>query len=427
MSNIYEDKPENKKYSGSGVFVETADDGTGVTSINGKDGSVIVTINNVNPQANLSLGISGSSIPVTSPSSQDDPVETIESAITNLKTDATNLFSNVNILAQADAALISEDIAINNKLNLKKSFDRLVVGQATTVFPNNNNSIGIDVGMESTTGLTADYDGGTAEFGNVELTTADCVPKKFIVQDKYQSGQTSEVIATADNPYKFISSDETISITVGDNAGEIDLKALDNPLDKNFTFSEPLTTLVSKMMIGWDASYAYFNNPFKTFDFTVKSTTDVSPETSDLYMIVYYSDYMERVPDGFPNGQGIFYIEGVPTASPESNPEEMIRIYVTTENRNGILKHDLNVVVKGSNQSGGMQMYNYRLNTDLDKTEYTGTKVKINLSEKWKNLGLSMKQASFNPYLSPKQPAAINPFDYSVVCGHIFFTFQYKE
>jgi hypothetical protein len=257
--------------------------------------------------------------------------------------------------------------------------------------------------------------------------TAPCVPKKFIVQDKYQAGAIATVTADATHPYKFISSDDTIAITVGDNAGEIDIKALDNPLDKNFTFAEPMTTVVMKMMNGYFDPVDYFDNPYMTFDFTLKSTPDLVPKTSDMYMIAYYSDYMNRTPLSFKDGQGIFFIEGVRTSGELPDEYfEMCRIYATQETRNNKLMVDLNITVRGGTIENP-HMYNYALNTDKPKTTYTGTKIKINLSEKWATTGLSLKRASFNPYQIYEGKRNIDPFAYNLVCGHIFFTYQYKE
>jgi hypothetical protein len=173
------------------------------------------------------------------------------------------------------------------------------------------------------------------------------------------------------------------------------------------------------MIIGFEPTQNYFQDPQKRFDFTLKSLIDAEPLTSDLYMIVYYSDYMNRFPSKFPSWQGIFYLEGVPTENPSGDLSEMMRIYTTQEERNGKTMVDLKIAVLGQNG----HTYGYQLNVDQTETEYTGKKIKINLSDKWRNTGLSLAKGSFNAYT---KQTAINPFDYSVICGHIYFTFQYR-
>jgi hypothetical protein len=129
---------------------------------------------------------------------------------------------------------------------------------------------------------------------------------------------------------------------------------------------------------------------------------------------------MNRFPDKFKDYQGIFLLEGVPTDDPDGDLQEMLRIYSVGRITEEGTKKDLTIAVLGQNG----HTFSYSLNDDLTPSQYTGSKIKINLSDHWRNTGYSLTKGSFHGYT---QPTAIAPFDYSVVCGHMYFTFQYKE
>jgi hypothetical protein len=382
-NNIYKDKLEDKGYSGSGVPVDVTSTDTVVNSLNNLSGNLTIGINQEsNDDDFVNLGIDATNIPISSPTSEDDNVPSVAESFSVLEEDVSTLGANV-------AA--------------KKSVD--TVGDTGV----NKTSVKI----QGASGITAVVDNTSSSQSIITLSTDSTVPKGFTVSE-------AEIItADVNHPYKFVSSDDSISITKTSTAGEIDLKALDTPTDSKYIFSEPLTTLVSKLLIGYQPTKSYFDN-VTPFDFTVKSNTNLYPQTSDLILTAYYSDFIQRNPSYFPNGQGIFLIKGVPTLNPTGDKVNMLRIYIDMKNRNDENRYDLMIsVVNPSTQTSST----YRLNTDLPSQEMQGPKVKINLSEIWSNTGYSLKEASFDRYMLN---TSIEPFYYSLVCGHIYFSFQYQ-
>jgi hypothetical protein len=256
------------------------------------------------------------------------------------------------------------------------------------------------------------------DISKIKLKTADCVPKKFVVASKDNPATSVDVQATATNPYKFLSSDNTISVANTINAGEINFKSADNPQVKNFIYRESLASFATRAMLQYNNKEDFFKRPYPHFKVNLKYKRDKLPKTSDLFLVAYYPDYIESNPDVFGDAYGIFFFWGLAPEDPDIEQNKMLAIF-SRYGAGTII--ELHIEVCGE--------YNhfdtYRLHRDLPTTEFTGQRVVINLSEYWSKTERELLTGSFfglGRTMDPADPAA----DMTVL-EHIFLTYQYEE
>jgi hypothetical protein len=187
---IYKDKLEDKNYSGSGVYVKDVSvHGAGVTSLNGKEGELSIAINSSSEDETLvNLGIDATNIPLATPESHSRSAE----------------------IPSVATAVNSLGAAVSDLANNKKSIDKVKVGAEESTIEANS----VSISLPSNSGLTGSVT-NTSSVSTIALSTDDSVAKKFVVSD-------GNVVADASNPYKFVSSDNSVTISKGNNDGEID-------------------------------------------------------------------------------------------------------------------------------------------------------------------------------------------------------------
>jgi hypothetical protein len=305
---------ENKDYSGSGIYV--AYDSDGVTSLNDQTGEVNITstdssVTITTTTGEIDLSVEGSIAGVSSLNGEDGDL-TIG---VNDSTKDINLTADIGVQSVNDHGgeinISSPDnsvtVTINEYADLKLSVTATNIPKSSTDPTNvsfcldskhsidiyNDNDLSKSINSQSLTfniadniepsGLMGSYDEniGTGK-GTISISTTPSVPKKFVV------GSSTDIVATYNNPYKFVSTDSSVNISSTATDGEIDVKV--NNYISTRTVSRTLLEYVSEAteyngILGFIQNHTQMN-------FIIKTRTSVVPQTSDTYLDIYYLDYI---------------------------------------------------------------------------------------------------------------------------------------